>query len=212
MPVRIALVDDHQILRDGLKLRLQHEADFAVVDEAHSAEEAIRRFDKSMPDLVVMDYELGGQDGIAATKELRRRWPNVKVLILTGSKRPLPAHDVILAGASGFLRKEDASQELVKAIRLVAEGKTYLSVDAATALAESLRTAAEGSDEPALTDRERDVLKLMADGLSYKEIASDLEVSIKSVETYRARLVKKLGLKTRAELVRYAVRKGLVSA
>src|SRR5579883_2169869 len=101
MPVRITLVDDHQILRDGLKLRLQHEDDFAVVDEAHSAEEAIRRMDKTRPDIVIMDFELGGQDGIHATREIKQRWPAVKVLILTGSKRALPAQEVILAGASG---------------------------------------------------------------------------------------------------------------
>lgn len=211
MPVRITLVDDHQILREGLKLRLQHEDDFVVVDEAASAEEAFRRLDKTLPDLVIMDYELDGQNGMEATKEIRRRWPSVKVLILSGSQRPIAAQHLILAGAAGYMRKGEASLELIKAIRLIAAGKTYLSVDATTALAESLRAGADSRDL-ALTDRETQVLKHMAEGLSYKQIAAELDVSIKSVETYRARLVKKLGLKTRAELVRYAVRKGIVSA
>src|SRR4051812_847913 len=211
MPVRITLIDDHQILRDGLKLRLQHEEDFVVVDEAASAEEAFRQLEKSLPDVVVMDYELEGQNGVDATKEIRRRWPSVKVLLLTGSQLPIPAHQVVLAGAAGYLRKGEASLELIKAIRLIAAGKTYLSADATTSLIESLRTA-QHSHEPVLTDRETQVLKLLAEGLGYKQIASELEISIKSVETYRARLVKKIGLKTRAELVRFAVRKGLVSA
>ena len=194
-----------------MRLRLRHEDDFVVVDEAASAEEAFQRMDKNLPDLVILDYELDGRNGIEATKEIRRRWPSVKVLILTGTQRGVPAHEVILAGASGYMRKGDPSLELVNAIRLIASGKTYLSVDATTALAESLR-ARESAPQPALTERETQVLKLMAEGLAYKEIASELDVSIKSVETYRARLVKKLGLKTRAELVRYAVRKGIVAA
>ncbi len=210
MPVRIALVDDHQILREGLKLRLQTEADFLVIAEMSSAEELYRTIVDSKPDLVLMDFELPGDDGVKAAKKVRTLSPETYVLLLSGSKRPVPAQEVILAGAGGFIRKEDAGTELVRAIRQVLDGKTYLSVDAATSLAASIRER-EANPEPSITEREQDVLKLVADGLGYKEIATEMGVSIKSVETYRARLGKKLGLHTRAELVRYAIRKGLVN-
>jgi DNA-binding NarL/FixJ family response regulator len=209
MPVRIVLVDDHKILRDGVRLRLQQEADFAVVGEAASAPEAYACVGQTAPDVVIMDLNLPGENGIVATGRIRAAWPQTRIVVLTGEVGDAAAHDAMLAGANGYLRKEDASDELVRAIRVVMAGKTYLTPDAATAVTQAL-LAKTASPEPALTERELAVLKGMADGLSYKEIADQLNISAKSVETYRARLVKKTGSATRAELVRYAVRKGIV--
>jgi two-component system nitrate/nitrite response regulator NarL len=210
MPVRLVLVDDHKILRDGLRLRLQQEKDFSVVGEAANAAEAYAMVRETAPDLVVMDLNLPGENGIVATGRIHASWPKVRILVLTGEVSDSAAHDAMLAGANGFLRKEDASDDLVRAIRVVVAGKTYLSPDAAGAVTQALfaKTAAPESE---LSERELAVLKGLAEGLAYKQIADQLGIGAKSVETYRARLVKKTGCATRAELVRYAVRKGIVA-
>lgn len=209
MSVRIVLVDDHRILRDGLRLRLQQEAEFTVVGEAADAQAAYACVGQTAPDLVIMDLNLPGENGIVATGRIRAAWPQTRIIVLTGEIADGAAQDAMLAGANGFLRKEDASEELIRAVRVVMAGKTYLSPDAATAVTQALFTKST-APEPALTERELEVLKGLADGLSYKEIADQLQISAKSVETYRARLVKKTGGATRAELVRYAVRKGII--
>lgn len=212
MPTRIVLVDDHAILRDGLRLRLQREPNLLVVDEAGNAADALQRIDAAHPDVVIMDLDLPGTDGLAATSEIARRWPNLKVLILTGRNEPVEIETVLKSGAAGFIRKEDASHELVRAIEVVSAGKIYLSTDATSLLAEVVKRKHNDSPahEHALTERELAVLKGISAGLSYKEIANELGIGVKSVETYRARLARKLGLTSRAELVRYAVRERLV--
>jgi len=212
MPTRIVLVDDHAILRDGLRLRLQREPNLLVVDEAGNAAEAYARIEASQPDVVIMDLDLPGVDGLAATAEIARRWPKVKVLILTGRNEPVEIEMVLKSGAAGFIRKEDASTELVRAIEIVSAGRIYLSTDAASLLAEVVKRKDDDTTTagPALTERELAVLKGISAGMSYKEIAHELGIGVKSVETYRARLARKLGLATRAELVRYAVRERLV--
>lgn len=208
MPVRLILVDDHKILRDGLRLRLQQEPDFTVVGEAASAQDTYACVEKTKPDLVIIDVDLPDESGIVATQRLHNSHPAIKVLVLTGMTDPKVAQDVLMAGASGFLRKEEASEELVRAIRTVMSGKNYLSPDAATALTAALKEQPLRAAEPVLTERELDFLKGLAEGKSYKEIAEEMALSVKSIEAYRARLVKKIGCSTRAELVRYAVRKG----
>jgi DNA-binding NarL/FixJ family response regulator len=211
MPTRIVLVDDHQILREGVRLILQREADFAVVGEAANAAEAYDCIARTSPDLVLLDLNLPDENGLGATRKLRANSPTLRILVLTGEVADTAAHDALLGGANGFLRKEDASDELVRAIRVVMTGKTYLSPDAATAVAGALVKKASAPAEPELSARELAVLKGLASGLSYKEIADQLQVSAKSVETYRARLAKKTGNGSRADLVRYAVRKGIVA-
>ncbi len=212
MPTRIVLVDDHAILRDGLRLRLQREPNLTIVGEAGSAQEAYARIAAEKPDVVIMDLDLPGVDGLAATSEIAKRWPEVKVLILTGRNSPVDMQSVLRRGIVGFIRKEDASNELIRAIEVIASGKIYLSADAASSLAESVKRkeAAPSEARAALTERELSVLKGISAGLSYKEIAHELGIGAKSVETYRARLARKLGVTTRAELVRYAVREHLV--
>jgi DNA-binding NarL/FixJ family response regulator len=210
MAVRILLVDDHKMLRDGLRLRLQLERDFTIVGEATSAAEAQALVSRDPPDVVVMDVNLPDESGIAASRRIHAQWPAVKLVVVTSSLDPDVANGALLAGASGFLRKEDASDDLVRAIRTVLAGKVFLSSDAATAVTAALREK-KTQPEPVLTEQELAVLKGVAQGLGYKEIAAAMDVSVKTVETYRARLTRKLGFSTRAELVRYAVRKGLVA-
>jgi DNA-binding NarL/FixJ family response regulator len=212
MPIRILLVDDHRILRDGLRLRLQQEPDLSIVGEATNAAEAYECLQRTPVDVVIMDLNLPGENGLVATARIRNSWPMVCIIVLTGDFAAASAHDAILAGASGFLRKEDAADELVRAVREVCCGKVYLSPDAATVVTKALLAKPVSAQEPQLSERETAVLKGLAEGRSYKEIASELQVSPKSVETYRVRLVKKIGGSTRADLIRYAIRSGLVKA
>ena len=217
MTVRIAIVDDHELVRTGLRLRLEREEGVEVVAEAADAASAYAMIEANSPDVVVMDIDLPGEDGLAATRTIKARWPQTRVVGLTGSKPGSIAHAALLAGADGLVFKSEASDHLVQAVRTIATGKVYLSPDAATALAAILRSgtvspATERSDTPELSARERSVLIGLAHGGSYKEIAAEMGVSVKSVDTYRARLGKKLGCSNRAELVRCAVRLGLVQA
>jgi len=215
MSSRILLVDDHELVRTGLRLRFGREADFEVLADVADATAAYAIIAEQAPDLVVMDLDLPGEDGLAATTTIKARWPKTRVLALTGSKPANVARAALLAGADGLVFKSEASDDLVRAVRTIMDGKVFLSADAATALAAYLRessvspASAPGSG-PELSARERSVLKGLADGLSYKELAAELGVSVKSVDTYRARLVKKLGCSSRAELVRCAIRLGLV--
>lgn len=211
MPIRIVLVDDHQILRDGMRLRLQQEPDFTVVGEAATANQAAACVEQTQPDVVVMDLNLPDETGLVATTRIRASRPQTRVVVLTGEAAATSAQDAMRAGASGFLHKEEASAELVRAIRVVMAGKTYLSPDAATAVTNALVAQSTAPRVPELSERELAVLKGLASGSSYKEIADQLKISPKSVETYRARLVKKTGTATRADLVRYAIRQGIVA-
>ena len=210
MGVRIVVVDDHRILRDSLRLRLQQEMDFEVVGEAAAAAEAYVVLEQAPADLVILDLDLPGEKGVSVVKQIHQRWPDLRVLVLTGVTGMANAEELLLAGARGYLRKEDASEDLVRAIRTLMSGRVYLSPDAATAVARALEERSRGVAEPVLNDREIVFLKGLAEGNSYKEIAATMELSVKSVENYRAQLAKKLGCASRAELVRYAVRKGLV--
>lgn len=212
MTVSIVLVDDHRILRDGLRLRLQQEPDFRVVGDAATAAEAYRCVEQLKPEVVIMDVNLPGDNGLVATARIKASWPSTRVIVLTGEFAANTAQDALLAGANGFLRKEDASDELTRAVRSVMEGKTYLSPDATTAITQALLAKPSAPKETELSERELAVLKGLAEGLSYKEVAAELGIGAKSVETYRARLVRKTGCETRADLVRYAIRRGLVKA
>ena len=211
MTVRITLIDDHQIVRDGVRLRLKHEPGFVVVGEAGSAAEGYASIRQAPPDLVLLDVILPGEDGISAIGKIRTICAAAKILLLSGRAEGTLVQAALQAGADGFMRKDHAGEILVSAVRVVLSGKIFLCVDSATALASALRDGVRAAAEPELTDRETALLKAVAEGLSYKEIAGQLDVSAKSVETYRTRLAKKLGMNSRAELVRYAVRKGLIA-
>jgi DNA-binding NarL/FixJ family response regulator len=214
-PVRIVLVDDHELVRQGLRRLLTDETGLEVVGEAGSAAEARAVVRKSNPHLVVLDLGLPDTSGIEVAVELRAAWPNLRILVLTGDSHESAAQKAIQAGVDGFMRKEEAAHELLRAISVVMGGQSYFSPLAASAVTRTLRKESASAVEakrPQLTVRESEVLRGLAEGQSYKEIAAAMQVSVRTVETYRARLVRKVGCATRAELVRYAVRHGLVKA
>ena len=211
--MRIILVDDHEFLRDGLRARLSRSAGIEVVGEAGTASEGARVIAETRPDLVLLDLGLPDKTGIELTTEIRAAWPKIKIIVLTGDRNEAATSAAVRAGADGFILKEDAAAELLRAIPVVMAGQAYLSPSAATAVAGALRHRAESKESPRgpqLTERERAVLRGLAEGRSYKDIAASLQVGARTVETYRARLVRKLDCKDRAELVRCAVRLGLV--
>lgn len=214
MSIRILIVDDHELVRVGLRLRLQRETSFKIVAEAADAASAYSLVAAKAPDLVVMDLDLPGENGLQAIMKIKAQWPKTRVLALTGNDPDSAARQAVLAGADGMIFKNEAVEDLSRGVRTIIAGKAFLSADAATALVKSIRgdsITPESELLPAteLSERERLVLKGVADGLSYKEIAAEIGVSVKTIDTYRARLVKKLGCTSRAGLVRHAIRLGL---
>ena len=211
--VRIIIVDDHEVVRAGLRACLSGTAGLAVVGEACNASETFVIIETTHPDLVVLDLGLPDKNGLQVTAEIRAAWPGIKVVVLTGSEGESTVKKAIQAGADGFIRKEEAASELLRAIPIVMAGQSYLSPFAAAAITRELRLPAEANsapESPRPTERELEVLRGFAEGLTYKEIAALMQVSVRTVETYRARLIRRFGCKTRAELVRYAVRHGMV--
>lgn len=209
MAVSVVLVDDHQIVRDGIRLRLNRVPDIQVSGEAGSAAEAYQQVRCLAPDLVILDLALPDEPGISALDKIKALCPHAKVIVLTGDARGRTVDEALRAGADGFVRKESAGDSLITAIHTIMGGKTFLCPLAATALVANLREQEQvGSAGPVLSARESRLLQGIAGGLSYKELARQLNVTVKSVETYRSRLAKKLGLTTRAEFVRYAAGQG----
>lgn len=213
--LRILLVDDHAILRAGLRALLDAETDMRVVGEAGSGEEAIDLLPHVKPDIVVMDISMPGMGGVEATRRIMEREDPPYVLILTmhGEEEHLLA--VLEAGGAGFVRKTNADEDLTKAIRTVAADQVFLYPAAAKLLLNGYRVQQDKSeDDPLapLTERERQVLAMTAEGFSSTEIGKKLFISPKTVDTYRSRIMDKLELHHRSELVRFALRTGLLSA
>jgi DNA-binding NarL/FixJ family response regulator len=209
--LRIFLADDHAVLRDGLKALVNTQPDMEVVGEADNGRSAWQKAKELVPDVVVMDVFMPEMTGAQATKRLKQSCPNVKVLALTAYEDKGYLRHLLEAGASGFLLKRAATEELIHAIRVVAARGAYIDPTLAGKVLSSFmrqpssKNAAERND---LSDRETEVLRLIAWGHSNKEIGTQLNISVKTVETYKARLTEKLALKSRTEIVRYAVRQG----
>lgn len=214
MTLRVLLVDDHAIVRDGLRALLTKQSDIEVVAEASDGKTAVRLAGEVSPDVVVMDVALPELSGIDATQQIAEEHPEVKVLALSMHTDKRYVVSMLRAGAAGYLLKDSAFDELVRAIRQVHRGETYLGTRVASVVVDdyldtlSRSAAAEPS---VLTARERQVLKLVAEGKSTKDIAAALSVSAKTVETHRAHLMSKLQLRSVAELTKYAIRHGLTS-
>lgn len=209
--IRILLADDHAVLRAGLRALLAAQADLEVVGEASEGAEAIRLCQTLRPDVVVMDIGMPGVSGIDATARIKRDLPAVKVLILSMHDDRGYLRQVLRAGASGYVLKKAADTELLAAIRAAARGEVFLDPALAKALVDEVMEPKAASGEvPVLSDREREVLRLLAHGHTNQQVADRLCISVKSVETYKARLMDKLGLKGRAELVRYALQHSLL--
>lgn len=211
MTRRIILADDHTILRQGVRAILDAEEDLEVVGEAKDGDEAVQLTRQLKPDLVVMDITMPKMSGIEATKTLRLEFPDLPVLILTMHEEPEFIFAMLDAGANGYVLKETAARELVSAIRAVLEGGSVLYPSVARRIVqEAARGRHKDSSDSTLTPREVEVLKLVAQGRTNREIADKLFLSVKTVETHRTHIMEKLGVHDRVELVKYAIRTGLI--
>ena len=212
---RIILVDDHAILRAGLAALLELESDLEVVDEVGTGEAAVERVKTLRPDVVVMDLDMPGIGGLEATRQIAALDLGTRVLVLTSHAEAEYLLPVLEAGGSGYVQKTNADQDLIEAIRVVARNEIFLYPSATKLLLKGYRMAEEdGEANPLeeLSEREREVLGLTAEGYSSSEIGKKLFLSPKTVDTYRSRLMQKLGLSHRAELVRFALKTGILKA
>jgi DNA-binding NarL/FixJ family response regulator len=208
--MRILIADDHAIVRKGLKQILDEEPGMATVGEAENGQEVLEQTRKSTWDLVILDINMPGRSGLDVLGELRHDYPNLPVLILSMYPEDQYATRVLKAGASGYLNKQSAPEELVKAIKKIRGGGKYISETLAEKLATGLGAADTRPVHEMLSDREYQVLLLIATGKTISEIAASLSISIKTVSTYRTRVLTKLNLKNNAEMTYFAVHNGLV--
>jgi two-component system response regulator NreC len=209
--LRIFLADDHALLRDGLKALVNAQPDMEVVGEADNGQSAWQIAKDLRPDVAIIDVSMPGINGVQATALLKQECPEIKVLVLTAYKDKGYLDQMLKVGASGYMLKLSAAEELIQAIRMVAAGNVYLDREMADKVAENyMRTQSlRGvSRKRELTDREEEVLRLIAVGFSNKEIAAQLSISVKTVESHKTNLMEKLELRSRTEIVRYAVRQG----
>ncbi len=207
--LKILLVDDHRVLRTGMKMLLSSQSDFQVVDEASDGKEALEKLAEEKIDLVLMDLSMPGMGGMECLREIRMRNYPVKVLILTMYSEQQYIKEVMLQGADGYLCKDSLDSELFQAIRTVADGGRYLGAKDAYLLIDSLIN--EPPELVELSKREREVLALLVHGYSLSVIAEKLYISIKTVSTYKTRLMQKLGCTQKSELVDYALKHNLLS-
>ncbi len=213
-PVRVLLADDHAIVRSGLRALLAAEADLQVVGEAATGREAVAKAEALRPDVVVMDISMPDMDGLEATRAIRERGLPSQVVVLTVHADDEYLFQALDAGACGYVVKSASDTDLVEAIRLAARGQVFLYPSTVRrVLSEYVRSRGQrGHAAEKLSPREREVLRLTAAGYTNQEIAQELGISPKTVDTYRQRIMEKLGLERRSELVRYALRKGLLRA
>lgn len=208
MPIQVLLADDHQIVRQGLKSMLEHEG-FRIVAEASDGREAVRLAASSHPDVAVLDLAMPGLNGIDAGREILRSTSRPKIILLTVHKEDPYVLEALRGGISGYVLKTQAADDLVRAIREVMRGAMYLSPGVSRAVVEAYRTRSELTTDP-LSPREREVLQLVAEGKTTKEVAGLLGISFKTAESHRMRIMAKLDIHETAGLVRYAIRTGLI--
>ena len=215
MTTRLLLVDDHAVVRSGLRMLLENERDVEIVGEASSASEAIEAAGRLKPNVILMDIGLPDLSGIDATREIKKRSPDVAIVALTIHEDEEYFFKMLEAGASGYVPKRAAPEELLTAIRAAATGQVYLYPSLAKLLVRDYLDGGRASDTQTssdLTDREQEVLTFLAEGASNEEIATSLVISHKTVARHRENIMRKLNLHSRAELVRYAIRKGIIKA
>jgi two-component system response regulator NreC len=208
--IRVVIVDDHAILRSGLRRVLEAEPDIEVVGEAENADRAVFETLQSKPDVVVMDVVMPGKSGIEGMPAVLQAAPEAKVLVLSMQDEPRYVREAFENGASGYVLKEAADAELVAAIREVAQGGRYVHPELGARLVAAESEERRRAEEDPLSDREREVLRLLALGHTNQEIAKQLYISVRTAETHRAHIMQKLRLSSRAELVRYALDQGLL--
>ncbi len=208
--VKILIVDDHALLREGIRALLGVHDEIEIVGEASDGNEAIQKALEFTPDVILMDLVMPGMDGLEATRRIRKSIPAAKVLVLTQYETRQYILAAIKAGAAGYVPKKALSSELLTAIRTVHMGDSYLYSSATKALMEDYQQRVEREPYDRLTAREREILKLVAAGRTSREITDILHISLKTVQGHRLKITKKLGLGNRTELIKYAMRKGLV--
>lgn len=214
--IRVLIADDHSIVREGVKMILAKESDIEVAGEASDGQQALDLVERLKPNVVVMDISMPGMGGIEATQLVKERHPAVNVLALTMHEDESYVFRLLRAGASGYVLKRAAAQDLVQAVRAAAKGEAFLYPSVARKVVEDYLKRVEMGEKreryDGMTQREKEILTLIAQGLSNKQIGERLYISIKTVQTHRAHILEKLGLHDRTELVRYAIRKGLIEA
>lgn len=210
--MRVLIADDHTMVRESLVAVLQAAGDVEVVAQAADGIEAVEAAERTRPDVVVADLSMPRLGGLEVVRRLREKLPDTKVLVLTMHQEDEYVLQAVRAGASGYLVKDSAANELVAAVRSLHAGRGYFGPQASRALAEQMRNPDKGGADPygSLTAREREVFHLIAEGLTTKEIARKLDISVKTAENHRGRVLDKLDVRNTAELVRYALRKGLL--
>ena len=201
--IRILLVDDHYVVRTGLRAILEDEPDLSVAAEAENGRQAVELFRVHRPDVTLMDLRMPGLDGVEATRQIREEFPQARVIMLTTYDGDQDIHRAVRAGASGYVLKDLTGSELVRAVKAVHEGKTYMPEGVASRLAESL-------SRPELTPRELEVLKMVVKGLSNKEIADALEMSEHTAKTHLKSILAKFGVRDRTEAATAALQRGFV--
>lgn len=208
--LRIILAEDHETVREGIKLLVNSQPDMEVIAEAGNGEEAIKATQKLLPDILVMDITMPELNGLKATKKLRRICPNVKILTLTRHTDSSYLQQLIEAGASGYVLKQSKPSELIRAIQVVAEGNSYLDpMITEKALGNYPgRAAMRGVNKSDMTDREEEALRLIAWGYSNKEIAARMNISVKTVEAHKTNAMRKMDMRSRIDIVRYAFLQG----
>lgn len=210
-PLRILLADDHATVRQGLKLLIDSQPDMGVVGEAADGKSVLQQAEALKPDLVVMDISMPGMSGLIATRTLKRVQPDVAILALTRHDEDTYVEELFRAGASGFVLKQSAPMEFIQAIRAVAAGGVYLDPAMTSRVADGLLARHPDVDtqpRAALSERESEVLRLIAIGHSNKEVAAQLKISVKTVEVHRTNAMRKLGLNGRVDIIRYGVLQG----
>jgi two-component system, NarL family, response regulator NreC len=210
MPIQVLLADDHQIVRQSLKVLLEKEG-LKIVGEASNGQEAVRIAESLHPDVAVLDVSMAVLNGIDAAKEIQKVSPQTKTIFLTVHDEDPYLLDALRVGAKGYVVKTHAAENLVQAIREASRGGVYLSPEVSRAVVQAYQNKTELSSEP-LSPRERQVLQLIAEGKTTKEVAGVLNISVKTAETHRTRIMEKLDIHETAGLVRYAIRRGLVQA
>lgn len=215
IPVKILIADDHEMVRQGLRRVLDNHPQWAICAEATSGREAVTLAGEHHPELIIMDFSMPGLNGLDAAIEIRRSRPATKVILLTMHESDTLVHDALAAGVHGFLLKTDAGRLLVQAVEALLEGRPFFTAKVSQRLVNGYLSVDRGASPAGaarFTSREREVIQLIAEGLSSKEVAQSLGISVKTIETHRTKILQKLGAHSVTEIVRYAIRNGLISA
>jgi two-component system, NarL family, invasion response regulator UvrY len=209
--IRLVIADDHELIREGVKKIIRSSVDLRVVGEAPDLAHTIALVEQQAPDVVVLDISLPDYDGLEGLAELRRRFPEQKVVMLSMYAEERYAVNALRAGAAGYVTKSMAAEELVRAVRQVVAGETYIGPRLAEQMARQALEPQPGLSHHGLTPREGEIVALIGSGMQIKQVAAELGISVSSVNTYRNRIFRKMGLSSNAALIRYALKNGLAS-